>query len=160
MRKVIVLFSLLFVVLLTSPVAAQNLNKGMEAHNRGDFATALREFRPLAEQGVAYAQFNLGFMHTFGHGVPQDYAEAMKWYAKAAEQGFVHAQHNLGIMHNYDHGVPQNYVEAVKWYRMAAAQGHAEAQFSLGNMYQQGYGVPQDYAEAMILTKKMSSMVT
>ncbi|GBF27594.1 hypothetical protein MnTg02_02648 [bacterium MnTg02] len=32
---------------------------GARAFKRGDYATALRLWRPLAEQGDAYAQFNL-----------------------------------------------------------------------------------------------------
>ena len=45
---------------------------------RGDYATALRGLRRLAEQGNAAAQLYLGDMHYFGEGVPQDAAEAAK----------------------------------------------------------------------------------
>ena len=44
---------------------------------RGDFATALREWTPLAEQGHATAQYNLGFMYDSGEGVPQAAADAI-----------------------------------------------------------------------------------
>ncbi len=50
----------------------------MAAYQRGDYATAIREFRPLAEQGHANAQYKLGFMYDMGKDIPQDYAEAMK----------------------------------------------------------------------------------
>ncbi len=70
---------------LTVPAWA-GVNEGVGAFNRGDYATALREYRPLAKQGNAIAQNNLGVMNDIGKGVPQDYAEAMKWYRKAAEQ--------------------------------------------------------------------------
>ena len=33
---------------------------GVAAYSRGAYATALQEFKPLAEQGHARAQFNLG----------------------------------------------------------------------------------------------------
>ena len=148
MEKVIVLFSLLFAVLLTTTVAAQDLNKGIEAHDRGDFATALYEFRPLAEQGVADAQFNLGVMYTFGFGVPQDYAEAMKWYRLAAQQGQASAQNNLALMYENGYGVPQDYAKAVKWYRLAAEQGVVQAQFNLGVAYAKGQGIPPDFVQA------------
>ncbi len=59
----------------------------LAAYQRGDYATALREWRALAEQGDAKAQFNLGIMYSNGQGVPQDYAEALQWYRKAAIQG-------------------------------------------------------------------------
>ena len=44
----------------------------------GDYATALREWRPFAEQGNASAQFNLGVMYGNGQGVTLDYAEAVR----------------------------------------------------------------------------------
>jgi TPR repeat protein len=47
----------------------------------GDYATALRLMRPLAEQGYAYAQTSLGAMYAEGKGVPQDYAAALSWYS-------------------------------------------------------------------------------
>ena len=50
---------------------------------KGDLATALREWRPLAEQGDAKAQYNLGVMYDNGKGVTQDYKEAVKWYRKS-----------------------------------------------------------------------------
>ncbi len=59
----------------------------MAAYQRGDYATALREWRPLAEQGNTEAQYGLGVMYDKGRGVPRDHAEALQWYRKAAEQG-------------------------------------------------------------------------
>ncbi len=103
----------------------------VSAHERGDYATALREFRVLAKQGFASAQLNLGFMYDNGEGVLQDYAEAVKWYRLAAEQGIAQAQTNLGVMHFTGRGLPQDYEEAVKWWLKAAAQGHAQAQGAL-----------------------------
>ncbi len=58
----------------------------MAAYHRGDYATALREWRPLAEQGSAIAQNNLGLMYSEGLGVPKDYAQAHKWYNLAASR--------------------------------------------------------------------------
>ena len=104
--------------------------------------------RLAAEQGIASAQFNLGFMYRHGDGVPQDYAEAAKWYGLAAEQGNVKAQFNLGLMYAAGRGVPQDHAEALKWFRFAAEQGLASAQHNLGSMYASGRGVPQDYVQA------------
>ena len=64
-----------------------DLQKGLDAANRGDFATALREWRPLAEQGDASAQNNLGFMYVYGKGVLQDYVRAHMWFNIAASSG-------------------------------------------------------------------------
>jgi len=47
-----------------------------------DYAAALREFRPLAKQGYARAQLNLGVMYAKGKGVAQDDAQAAEWFLK------------------------------------------------------------------------------
>ena len=140
--------ALLILALLVSAQAA-DFQAGMAAYKRGDYAAALREFRPLAEQGHAWAQNSLGFMYDTGAGVTEDDAEAVKWYRLAAEQGVASAQFNLGFMYVSGAGVPQDDAEAVKWFRKAAEQGHVKAQNNLGFMYDTGVGVPQDDAEAV-----------
>ena len=77
----------LAIMALAVPAIAGPFEDGFAAADSGDYATAMRMWRPLADQGVADAQFNLGFMYANGEGVPQDDAEAVKWYRKAAEQG-------------------------------------------------------------------------
>ena len=84
--------------------------------------TALREWRPLAEQGNANAQFFLGVMYDKGQGVRQDLREAARWFRKAAEQGVAEAQSNLGFMYGYGEGVPQDYAQAYMWYDLAASR--------------------------------------
>ncbi len=111
------------VVLLTGVAMAGPLEDGLAAAERGDYAEALRLWQPLAEQGNASAQFNLGVMYERGHGVPQDHAEAAKWYRLAAEQGDAFAQFNLGLMYADGDGVPQDDVLAHMWWNLAAAQG-------------------------------------
>jgi TPR repeat protein len=129
-------------------VTARAFTDAVEAYRRGDYATALRLLRPLADQGNANAQFRLGSMYYHGRGLPQDYAEAAKWYRLAADQGNANAQNNLGWSFYNGHGVPQDYAEAAKWYRLAADQGNAKAQFELGAMYYSGYSVLKDYITA------------
>ena len=122
--------ALLLVALITaSPLlaTAADFDAGLTAYNRGDYAAALAELRPLAEQGDATAQNSLGVMYDEGHGVPQDYAEAMTWYRKAAEQGYTSAQYNLGVMYSKGQGVPQDYATAHMWYDLAAAKGDDQA---------------------------------
>jgi TPR repeat protein len=112
-------------------------------------ANALREWRPLAEQGDAQAQFNLGLMYDNGIGVPQDDKTAVKWYILSAEQGYAGAQGNLALLYANGQGVPQDNKTAVKWFTLSAEQGIAAAQFNLGLMYHDGQGVPQDYKTAL-----------
>jgi TPR repeat protein len=129
-------------------VSAGPLEDADAAYARGDYAAALRFYRPLAEAGAYPAQFVLGGMYETGRGVPQDHAEAAKWYRKAAEQGFGFAQFNLASMYANGRGVPQDDGEQAKWTRRAADQGHLYAQRALGGLYALGRGVPQDYVEA------------
>ena len=75
--------------------ASADFQKGLTAAQNGDFATALRQWTPLAKQGDAVAQFNLGLMYRNGNGVPQDYKTAAKWYKIAAEQEDADAQSSL-----------------------------------------------------------------
>ncbi len=81
-----------FTLGLTAPTWAglapawAGLDEGVAAYKRGDYATALREWRPLAEQGNANAQLFLGLMYGNGRGVPQDYAQAHMWYDLAASR--------------------------------------------------------------------------
>ena len=88
-------------VLAVMPLAAQGQDyfAGVAAYNRGDYAAALQEWQPLAEQGLADAQFALGVVYLDGHGVLQNNAEAMRWYRLAAEQGFGNAQFALGVVY-------------------------------------------------------------
>jgi uncharacterized protein len=104
-----------------------DFQSGMDAKNRGDFTKALREWRPLAEQGDARAQFYLGMLHENGDGVPEDFAKAREWYEKSAAQGDANAQFYLGLMAAFGRGGPLDLVQAHMWYSLAAEQGHARA---------------------------------
>ena len=89
--------------------------KGVDACKGRDYASALKEWTLLAEQGNADAQYLLGGVYFIGEGVPQDYKTAVKWTTRAAEQGDVRAQSNLGSMYHQGQGVPQDDKTAVKW---------------------------------------------
>ena len=116
------LTSIAVVVTLCGPAAAGPFEDADAAYERGDFATATRLWRPLAEQGLAAAQFNLALMYDKGRGVPQDYVQVVKWYRLAADQGLAAAQSNLGTRYDEGRGVPQDYVQAHKWFNLAASQ--------------------------------------
>jgi TPR repeat protein len=133
---------------------AMPFQDGMAAYQRGDYATATQLWRPLADQGNAAAQFNLGFMYKKGQGFPQDFAAALMWYRKAADQGYASAQCNLGLMYERGNGVPQDGREAAHLYKLAADQGNAFGQVKLGFFYEGGRGgLPKDDREAVRLYK-------
>ena len=96
MRHLLLLPVLLLTLLVGNPAFSADFQKGMDAAQKGDFATALKEWKPLAEEGNANAQYNLGLMYEDGQGVPQDDKTAMKWYRLAAKQGNSDAQQRYG----------------------------------------------------------------
>ena len=104
-----------------------DFHKGLTAYKSGDFATALREWTPLAEQGNAAAQGNLGVMYEKGQGVPRDDKTAVKWYRLAAEQGLSSAQYKLFVMLANGRGIPKDYIRAYMWASIAASSGHKDA---------------------------------
>ena len=143
--------TLLLAITLSSTAFADDLSDGFEAAQKGDYKTAMRLWKPWAEQGDAKAQYNLGLMYRNGYGVPKDDKQAVKWYRLAAEQGIARAQTSLGLMYANGYGVPEDDKEAVKWFRLAVEQGDGQAQNSLGNRYEKGEGVIINYIEAVRL---------
>jgi hypothetical protein len=140
--------SLMLVVMAGAAVAGP-FDDATAAYQRGDYATAMLIFKPLADRGDAVAQYRVGLMYFHGEGASQDYGEAVKWFRKAADQGNAVAQFNLGVMYRNGQGVSQNYAESFQWYQSAADQGNLEAQMAVASMYHAGQGVPQNDAEAL-----------
>jgi TPR repeat protein len=137
----------LFIAL--APAFAADFQAGLDAYRRGNFTAAAQEWRPLAEQGDAHSQYNLGLLCARGQGLAQDYAQAAEWYRKAAEQGVVAAQYNLGVMYANGQGVPKNPEEAAKWFRKAADQNMVAAETGLARMYSEADGAFRNYGEAV-----------
>jgi TPR repeat protein len=79
--------AILLVLSFAAPLAAGPLDDANAAIKRRDYATALRLIRPLAEQGDANAQYNLGVFYDNGLGVPQDKVRAYMWFSLSAAQG-------------------------------------------------------------------------
>lgn len=145
MNKLVLAF-FLFISLTTA--AAADFQAGLDAYNRGDFAAALKEWQPLAEQGDANSQYNMGLLCARGQGVAQDYKQAITWYQKAAEQDVPAAEYNLGVMYANGQGVTVNQAEASKWFLKAAQQGVGDAASGLATIYSEGDGAFKNYNEA------------
>ena len=133
---------------------AQDFEKGVEAARKGDYATALKEWRYLAEQGDAEAQRMLGLTYATGRGVTQDYKEAFNWFRLSAEQGDTKAQLNLGTMYGNGQGVIQNYLYAHMWFNIAAISGDTDAvknrDIAAGKMTAADISKAQDLARACV----------
>ncbi len=74
------------------------LKKIIEAMERGDYATVFKISLPLAEQGDADAQNNIGFMYKEGQGVSRDYVQAYMWLDLAAKKGHEDAKHDRAVV--------------------------------------------------------------
>jgi hypothetical protein len=74
-------------VFLFSASAFTDLENGLAAAYRGALSIALKEWKPLAEQGDAYAQYNMGLIYAQGLGVRGDYVRALMWFNIAASRG-------------------------------------------------------------------------
>jgi uncharacterized protein len=136
-------------VLSAFAARAGDLDDGLAAADRGDYAAAMKLWLPLAEQGNMIAQFDVGNLYNNGQGVPQDYVKAIKWYRLSAEQGYEFAEFNVGVFYDRGRGgLPQNPAEAAKWYECAAKKGNVRAQNNLGQLYVHGRGVPRDLVTA------------
>ncbi|OUU44184.1 MAG: hypothetical protein CBC12_13585, partial [Candidatus Puniceispirillum sp. TMED52] len=109
------------------PAMADDFYDGLRAYDSGDYKTALRIFKPLADElGHAEAEYRLGWMYRYGWGgLSEDKQETVKWYRMAAEQENTDAYFFLGNK-----------------------QDNADAYFFLGNMYDLGEGVEQDSQKA------------
>ena len=127
MKKTLIIF-FTFLFCLTSSVGwSADFLKGATAYDKGDFATALREWTPLAEQGNASALSNLGVMYKNGNGVLQDYKTAVKWYKLSAEQGNANAHLSLGLSYALGQGVIQDNIYAHMWANISASSGNKNA---------------------------------
>jgi TonB family protein len=104
----------------SSAACADPMEDGQAAYNLEDYATAEHLWRPLAEQGIARAQNNLGVLYENGKGVPKDINEALRWYRLAAEQGYAGAQNNLGLIYALGRAVPRDPLLAHMWFSLAA----------------------------------------
>ncbi|MGR4001193.1 MAG: sel1 repeat family protein, partial [Alphaproteobacteria bacterium] len=114
-------------LIFTLTLAAAVLSLGVVEVQAQDDESVLRELRPLAEEGDAEAQYELGRMYQLGWGVEQDGSVAEKWYLRAAEQGHDEAQFELGALYEsgWLWGIPDDHEAAVEWYRRAAEGGNS-----------------------------------
>ena len=98
----------LMLVALAEAAVAGALEDAYSALNEGDYATALRLFRPLADEGNVAARKALAIIND---------------YCLDADKGNALAQFSLGFIYEKGLGMPQDYVRAHMWFSLAAAQG-------------------------------------
>ena len=131
-------------VAMTAPAAAVDVRAGVEAYQRGDYARALAEWRPLADKGDADAQFNLAQAYKLGRGVPANLDTALGFYRKAALQNHEEAGALLGLL-LFQNG---KRADAMPWLGKAADRGDAASQYVYGTALFNGDLVAQDWPRA------------
>lgn len=122
---------------------------GHQAYVSGEYGKAARIWKPLAEQGIAQAQFYLSNLYARGEGVEKDPVAALSWLTRSARAGYPAAQFNLGNRFFKGLWVKQDYGKAREWWGKAAEQKVARAAHNIGGLYYQGTGVEKNIAEAL-----------
>lgn len=139
--------------LLLAPLPAYaDTKSGVDAWERGEYAVAVKEWRPLAIAGDPDAQFNLGQAYKLGRGVPVDLGEAENWYRRAANQGHLQAEDNLGLVMF----TANKREAAMPFITRAAARGEPRAQYVLGTAHFNGDLATRDWPRAYALVKRAS----
>lgn len=137
---------------VSAPVFA-DVKAGVDAWGRGDYQTALQEWRGPAANGDADAQFNLAQAYKLGRGVPTDLRQAESWYKKAADQGHLQANDNYGLVlfqaNRRDEALP--YLQA------SADRGEPRSQYVLGTGHFNGDFVEKDWVKAYALMTRSSA---
>lgn len=131
---------------------ADPYEEAITAYEIGDFVHSARLLQPIAENGDARAQFNLGQLYEQGKGVNQNFQQAMRWYRLSAVQGNSWAQYNVGQMYEDGLVVERSYVRALMWYNLAASKGLHVAESNRDYITQRMN--PEAIAKANVLTRE------
>lgn len=138
---------------LAAVPALADVKSGVDAYQRGDYAAAIAQWRPLADRGDPDAQFNLAQAYKLGRGVPANLDTAIGLYRKAATQAHPEAEALLGLL-LFQNG---KRAEAMPWLAKAADRGDAASQYVYGTALFNGDLVAQDYPRAYGLMTRAAS---
>lgn len=133
--------------------ALANVKDGVDAWGRGDYKTAVAEWRGPAAAGDADAQFNMAQAYKLGRGVPMDLAQAERYYKKAADQGHLQASDNYGLILFQN----QRRKDALPYLQASANRGEPRAQYVLGTGHFNGDFVEKDWIKAYALMTRASA---
>lgn len=91
-------------------------------------------YKQAARQGVAYAQFRLGYDYLQGVGTKVNKAKALEWWSQAAAQGHALSQYNVGLAYYEGIGTDINITTAEHWFNKGALQGNRQCIQALKNI--------------------------
>ena len=141
------------VLSVTSAPAIADVKAGIDAYQRGDFATAVSTWQPLALAGDADAQYNLGQAYRLGRGVPVDAQAAEGWFRKAADQGHARARNAYGLTLFQD-GRRQ---QALPYIEESAGQGFPQSQYVFATLLFNGDMVEKDWVRSYALMTRAAA---
>ncbi len=152
------LIAIILLICFTNVVSA-GFDDAYEYLMKKEYTKALKEFKPLAEQGHVPSQINLGRIYHKGLGVEINYKTAIKWYEVAANQGDNEdAQHTLGNLYRNGEGkkgvVAKDLNKAMHYYKKASDNGSPYSMFTIAVMYEKGEGVDKSAKNATKWFKK------
>ena len=154
---IVILIGTLFCISLATHIvdfSRSDTKNALIAYDYGNYNESYEKAKLAANKGDPTAQYLLGEMYLFGHGVEKNLPLAFTWLEKSANQGNADAQVDLAEL--YDHSIPEtgiakDYAKAIMWYQKALAGGNASAATNLGFLYKKGWGVEKNLNKAMEL---------
>ncbi|MFW2440087.1 MAG: SPOR domain-containing protein [Arenicellales bacterium] len=126
------------------------LRKAQSAFTRNQYMKSHDIWLPLAEAGIAEAQYSLGFLYQSGWAPERDLHKAVAWYTSAAEQNEARAQFNLGaLLLNGEDDVEKDTETGILWIVRSAENNNARAKEFLIGIYSEGkYGFKKSKEKA------------
>jgi uncharacterized protein len=147
MKTVALRIFALIALCAVNTTASADLKDGALAYSRGNFAVAIQQLRPLADEGNATAQYLLGSALVNATPPLADLGEGEAWLKKSAEHGNLAAMRDLGKLNAFGKR-PAERAQATQWLRAGADRGDAESQHLLGLLLLDADGADRKPAEA------------
>lgn len=148
-----IISSILLALFLHHQEAQADFRTGSVAYSKGDYDEAYFQWLPLANQGHAPSQLNLGLLLVRKLVDAKDGIGAIQWFERAADQNYAPAFYNLGILYRDGREVEIDKEKAAELFRGAADLGNSFGEFALGLAYLNGDGVKSDLVEGLTWLK-------
>ena len=150
-RKILISGAIIAALLATPALA--DVKTGIDAYQRGDFASAVSAWRPLAVAGDPDAQYNLGQAYRLGRGVPVDPQMAESWFKKAADQGHERARNAYGLT-LFQNGRRQ---EAIPYIEESAGNNFPQSQYVYATLLFNGDMVEKDWVRSYAMMTRAAA---
>lgn len=112
-------FLLLIILLLPVTALAMDFTAASSAYEAGNYRSAYRGFKSLAQDQHVEAQYRLGLLYLNGQGARKDVDQGLAWLKQAAENGSYLAAAELGQIYASGSAVEMNPTEAAKWIELS-----------------------------------------